>query len=583
MFELLSLLSYDPIKMVVSNILVVSFTLFILIIYKYIYPKKEITPQILAICISILPLVSIFRHGSYESGDMTINAIKSMSFYESLTEGNFIPRWAEKLNATYGYPNFVFAYPLPYYLTSLFHRFGFSFINSTKLLLIITYLGSGYFMYSWAKQHLSKNSSLLTSIFFLYAPYHLVDMHFRVSIGEMTALLFIPASLFFVNKYIKKPSNINLFFSSVVLTLLILSHQIVSLLTFPIIFIYSLLIRKSKTVKTYLQTITPFIFSILISSYYWLPVIVLGKYTHQSLYLQQVKYYPLSSFIYSPWKFGLLFQGAEGKFVTIIGYIQLIVIIYSLYLLITNKIINKLKYLLIFNLLVLIIFLFLSQNSSQPIYSQFPILKSMQFSYRVMNVIIFPASLIPGIIYDQFKSKKLFWVLVLAVSITTILNWGNRGMDLRVNDNYLRNYLPYSTANGEGLHPATPKWVDPYDPWQEEIPMAHLEVLNGNAAIKELFRNSVNHNYKVIVNEPTQFKENTYYFPGWSVMANGQKVNIDYDNPSYPGIILFNLPEGEYKIAVVYNNTSIEKYSFMMSSLALFSLAILLIKRKNNS
>src|SRR3990167_11280779 len=98
------------------------------LIYRYIYPKKKINLFFLLILISILPIISIFRIGTYESGDFNIHIYRIMSFYDSLKEGILIPSWAAELNATYGNPLFIFNYSLPYYLISLFHFLGISFI-----------------------------------------------------------------------------------------------------------------------------------------------------------------------------------------------------------------------------------------------------------------------------------------------------------------------------------------------------------------------------------------------------------------------------------------------------------------------
>src|SRR5216683_8054468 len=82
-----------------------------LLIYRFVFPKKNINLFILLIFISLLPLISLLRPGDYESGDFNIHIYRIMSFYDSLREGHFLPSWAPELNATYGYPLFIFNYP----------------------------------------------------------------------------------------------------------------------------------------------------------------------------------------------------------------------------------------------------------------------------------------------------------------------------------------------------------------------------------------------------------------------------------------------------------------------------------------
>ena len=123
----------DPYRMIVVNLIFSTLLLLGIIAYKYVYPKRNINLFFLLILVSFLPLISVLREGSYESGDLSLHAGFAMSFYESLKEGVFIPRWSSEMIYGYGYPLFLFAYPLPYYLTAFFHFLGFSFVNSLKL------------------------------------------------------------------------------------------------------------------------------------------------------------------------------------------------------------------------------------------------------------------------------------------------------------------------------------------------------------------------------------------------------------------------------------------------------------------
>jgi len=155
-----SILSHKPYRMVFVSLIATLLYLSLLIFLRF-YRKKPLNVVLTLLGFSILPIISIFRQGSYESGDLTINMAKLMSFYSALSEGQLIPHWAGELNATYGYPNFIFAYPLPYYLGSLYHFFGLSFLNSLKLVLITSYISSGLAMYFWLKNHVSERFARL--------------------------------------------------------------------------------------------------------------------------------------------------------------------------------------------------------------------------------------------------------------------------------------------------------------------------------------------------------------------------------------------------------------------------------------
>ena len=177
------------------------------LLYTYIYPKKKLPSLPLLISLSLLPLLSLLREGTYESGDLSIHATRAMFFYDSVFVDHVYPRWSDFFNFGYGSPHFNFAYFLPYLIISAIHQLGFSFITSVKLLLALFYIGSGISIYYWMKDEFGETPALIGAIFYQFAPYHLVDLHFRVTIAEIMSFAFLPLNLFFIRRIIKKGST----------------------------------------------------------------------------------------------------------------------------------------------------------------------------------------------------------------------------------------------------------------------------------------------------------------------------------------------------------------------------------------
>lgn len=181
-------------KMVVLNLILSTLLLLGLIIYRYLF-RRKVNLFFLLMLISLLPIISILRTGTYESGDLSLHTQRLMSFYNLLFNYNLIPRWTPEFNAGYGDPHFLFAYFLPYFMGSIFHFIGFSFLTSVKLLLTFSFILSGATMYFWVKDELGQKSGFVAGIFYLFMPYHLVDLHFRVSIAETLSFVFLPLAL----------------------------------------------------------------------------------------------------------------------------------------------------------------------------------------------------------------------------------------------------------------------------------------------------------------------------------------------------------------------------------------------------
>ena len=147
---------------------------------------------LLLLLVSLLPLADFLRPGLPVTHDGPDHVVRLASFYQSLAEGNLVPRWAGNLNWGYGHPVVMFFYPLPNYLGSLFHFFGLSFIDSVKAVFVLSFVLSGIFMYWWVKEHWGERAGLAAAVVWLLAPYRLVDLYVRGAIGECLAFAWPP-------------------------------------------------------------------------------------------------------------------------------------------------------------------------------------------------------------------------------------------------------------------------------------------------------------------------------------------------------------------------------------------------------
>lgn len=503
-----------------------------------------------------------------------------MSFFESLKDGNLMPRWSSQIIYGYGYPLFLFAYPLPYYLASLFHVLGFTFINSLKIILAFSFIASGITMYLFIKEELkNKYSAFISSIMYLFSPYHLVDLHFRVSIGETIAFAVLPFCFF----ALKKMSYSKTFFwfmaSTISFSLLILSHQAISLASLPFIFAYCVYLwitqnrREVKYIALYLFSLT---YGMILSSFYWLPLIMESKYIN--LFSKgTISFIQFSELIYSPWRWGFLFQGPKGELSFIVGYAQWFIILLSI-LLFSKKMKEKFKErnLYLISIISFFILLLLTQSFSAPIWTAVPLLNGFQFSYRLLLLISFFVSVIAGIVVKNIAYKWFFTALCLIAISTTILNWGNRKTIPELNDQTIQYEFPVSMTK---VGDSTTIWVDSNKFNSDQRLVPHIIVFQGTATISETFRNSIKHDYLInVLSEKASFKENTLYFPNWTVKVNGNPYPFTFKDTSSPGIITFKLNKGTYRVQVSFMDTNVRKISSIVSVLSFIALFILGLK-----
>ncbi len=563
----------DAYHMIVVNLIASAILSLSLLIYRFVYPKKQINLFYLLILLMLLPLISILRKGSYQSGDLSLHVKYAMQFFDNIAQGNLIPRWIGNHCASYGCPEYIFIFFSPYCIISIFHFIGLSFLGSVKLLLITSFILSGIGMYYWIKDELGEKSGFVAAIFYLFAPYHLIDLHFRVSIGELVSMAVLPFLFLSAKRWLYKKNSNYFLFTALLFAFLILSHQATALVASPFVLIYGLLKMKNSR-KNFIGLViiaTPYIIGALMAAFYWLPILSESKYIFYG-HIDQIDFHPFLQFFYSPHRFGLLFQGHMGELYTSVGYTQWAVIAFAIYLFLKKKVKASDKPLLLFSLVSFFILFFMMTKISNPVWNFLYFLKNIQFSWRLLIEATFFVSVIAGIVIKYINNKVIIFLLVFITIFYTILNWGNRQTEPQINDTVLRNQSVFTDNSSVEL--TTPYWVHINFNKTYQFPQGHIQILSGKAEIRETKRLQTVHRYIVNAQTNVEIKENTFYYPGWTVTANGSVLKLNYNNPKYPGIITFKLPKGKYSVDLEFKDTNDRKIGEIISGL---SLALLII------
>lgn len=549
-----------------------------LFVYKRIFPKKKINLFLLLLIIALLPLISILRPGSYESGDLSYHVKFAIPFFDNIMQGNLLPRWMPNHCSGYGCPAYIFIFLLSHYLISAFHFIGFTFIDSAKIVMALSFILSGMGMFFWMRDEFGEKPAFVAAVFYLFAPYHLIDLHFRVSIAELVSIAILPFLFLTTKRLVESKLQSYFIYTSILFALLIISHQVTSLASFPFLLIYGFAVwmrLRKRNINILLTTVLSYICGLLLTAFYWLPIFVESKYTLFSI-INEMEFHPLRDYFFSPNKLGFLFQGHKGELYTSIGYTQWFVIFAGLYILLKKKVKGKEKILLAGSLVIFSILFLMMQSFTKPIWDVVPVIKNFQFPWRLLIEAIIAIAVIAAIVVKTYTNRNFFIVLCFITIAYTILNWANRGAVPQITDTVLRNRVVWPN---NGLDVLTPIWVDIHKQWFDKPIKKHIEILSGKAEIKEISRSIIRHEYVILANSKTYIKENTFYFPGWRLMLNNKEANINYKNKDFPGVITFDVNKGLYKVELIFTDTIDRKIGKWISVVTAVIIGVVLIIR----
>ena len=149
--------------------------------------------SIIIVLMTIPVLLPYLRQGYFPTHDGEWAVVRLADMYRTVRDLQIPARYSGYLNAGYGYPLFNFAYPFPYYMGLIPLLFNIGFVGSIKLLFTLSVPLSALFMYLFSKKLWKSNwAGIISAVVYVYAPYRMVDLFVRGSIGESLAFVIFP-------------------------------------------------------------------------------------------------------------------------------------------------------------------------------------------------------------------------------------------------------------------------------------------------------------------------------------------------------------------------------------------------------
>lgn len=537
---------------------------------------------LIVIFLGFLPLIPLMFPGLPLTHDGQDHVARIANFYLSLSEGNIIPRWAANLNWGYGHPILMFLYPFPSYMTSAVHFFGFSFVDSLKIVFGLSFVLSGVFMYMWVRNLVGEKAGVVAGVLYMFAPYRFVDLYVRGAIGEHVAFLFVPLVFYAIFKVAqnKKKNNLYPILLSISVAGLILSHNAISIMFLPLIILYCILhiffSKNRRNLSLYYIIFISIGFGL--STFFLVPAFLEGKYTLRDIVTGNNEYsgrfVSLFDYINLNWSFG-----GSDSLSKQIGTVQLAAVALSLFFLKKTK--GIIKFTSVSFLAIFILALFIMLPESNFIWQTVSTLQKFQFPWRFMTLIVFLTAFLSAIPLALIKNRKVSIALCGIYCLLALLlyfpYYSRTQGYLERTETFYTGVYKSTTDTGE----SAPIWSVRF---MEKEPNGFAEVVDGVADIKLNKKNTTHREYEIQVETPTaRIRENTLYFPNWKVYVNGRTTNIEFQDPAHRGLITYYVPKGHNDVRIIFEDTklrTISNYITLVSLIVLIIISVYIFKQK---
>ncbi|MDP3888638.1 MAG: 6-pyruvoyl-tetrahydropterin synthase-related protein, partial [bacterium] len=492
-------------------------------------------------------------------------------------------RWVPDLGYGYGYPLFNYYPPLPYYTGEFIHLiFGISFLDTVKILFGIGFPLSGIFMYFLAREFWGKTGGFLAGVFYIYAPYHAVDVYVRGAMAEDWALIWFPLIFLAIYKIIKEEKFYWVYLLALSYGLLLLSHNIMSMLFSVASLAWGVLwLVQTRKIKKVFRLIFGVLWGVALAAFFFLPVIVEKQYAHTETmtmgYFNYLAHFATLRQMFIKTEFGWgASVGADDKFPYMIGFFHWIIPLVSLFLAFIFLRKKKADWgrllAIVFGVAFLFGTAFMAHQRSLPIWIRIPMLEYLQFPWRFLGLVIFFASFSVGSIVIFFKNEKI--KILLTLLLIGGLLYSVKGY-FQAEKWY--NITDKDRLTGEAWQLGLTNGIFDYLPIYAHYPPpgpapAEPQILEGNATIENLEKGTDWQRFGTNVSsESAKIQFPLYDFPGWEVRIDQRKTTIDHDN--FLGLITIDVPQGPHKIEARLTDTPIRKIGNFLTMVALFAFA----------
>lgn len=501
---------------------------------------KRFLPFLILFFVSLIFTKPYFRQGFFNTHDGEWAVIRVSEMQREFKDLQFPPRWSDYLNHGYGYPLFNFTYPFPFYLGAVLKFFHFSLIDSVKVIFVGSVFISALLMYLLGRELGGNFAGLLASVFYVVAPFRLVDLYIRGSIGESVSLALFPLLCYLGIKYILRPTIGKMILCASFLAILILTHNIMSLIFFPLwlIFLYVAVFLYFEDVKLY--TWRYFFPMILLglgfAAYFFLPALLEKKY----ILLSQVKlaelkdnFITLPQYLLSPWSYGIKpsFQ---------LGWAHILATIIAFMGYIFSKAIDRKKYLpLVLFIYFGIFFLIFFAHPYSKEFWNVPPLKWFDFPWRFLTPLAFFLAL-SSVLLSIHKTTRIIGGILVILTVWLSLNYVGPASYTNKEETFYSTNDATTTSKDELM----PTWVKnkPTDRY-----LIKVEIENGQGIVFKVNHKSNYIDFKLAAQTPVDVKINTIYYPGWQFLVNEEKTEVNYDQPD--GLMRFHIEKpGSYLV-----------------------------------
>lgn len=548
--------------------------------------RKRIILFVALIILTIPTYSKLIRPGFFPMQD-DLQAFRVYEMDKCYTDLQIPCRWVPDAGYQYGYPQFNYYPPLPYYLGAALHRVGIQYIDTVKILFILGYILSAITMFVLVESMFGTWSGLISSLLYTYIPYKAVEVYVRGALSEFWAQIFFPLILWAIYKLIKTGKIKYLIWFALSTAALATTHALMTMIFVPVAVLWAIYWLVRERWDSLSKVIWGGLIGLGLSAFFILPVIFERQFAHTESLLEGYFDYRqhfvnlFKLFLSTEWGYGS--SGFPNEKLNLsLGIVQWIIGLIALPVLaIFNfKKNKKLSFLAIGLIFLTLASIFMIHMKSSFIWARLPFLWYMQFPWRFLALSIFLLCLLAGIvIYFAGRFKYILGIILVMISFALTVSYFTPKSWLNISDTDKFSGISWEKQLTISIFDYLPIYAT-LPPIQKAPPVP--EVLEGNVKFLDYEKGSDYQFGTIDASENSLIRIPLFDFPGMQVKIDGKitsHINNDCRGETFClGLITFSVPAGQHKIDIRLTDTPVRRIGNILTLLSLGAVVVILVK-----
>ena len=566
---------------------------------KKLFSNQNFWPIVIIVFAAILAGRTLLTPGYFKMHD-DLQMMRQLEMEKCFLDLQIPCRWVPDMGYGFGFPLFNYYPPLPYLVGELFRLVSFSFVDTVKIVFLLSFIFSGISMYFFSKEFFGKVGGVLSSVFYIWAPYHAVDVYVRGAMNEAWAFIWFPVILLFSYKLLTAGSKPGRAKTDLVILLalswagLFLSHNLMVLIFTPIFLFWCLIwiYRSKKLVSSTKYLVSSGLLALGLTAFFTLPAILEQKYVQVETlvngYYEYIAHFATFNqlFISRFWGYGPSIWMENDGMPFQIGHIHwilsLAVLVFVIYKFFKNKKKTSVIYFVIlFFVLIGWFAAFMAHSRSTFIWQLIPTLKFIQFPWRFLTLVTFSFSFIVGSLVLFIPKKFVYWVVgILSIGLI-IFNWNyflpDGGKMGPLTDKEKFAGAAWDLQRTAGIFDYLPKTAkeNPKGP-QEGL----AEIMGGKAEINNSIQKTNWAEFQITVSKEALVRVNIFEYPNWKAFIDGKETEISIPETEKWGRMYLTVPEGTHVVYLKLYNTPLRTISNLISLVTWIGLISFHLRKK---